>query len=168
MEIINRPSKMLVILTWISQNADADEQNIFSFLLDEVVEHIRPEGYCEMWLPNYVEYDFFQLFRMSRTAFQQLNEQINRNRGINILNIGGGIPIPAEKRLMMLLWWLGKGETLLSVSDKFNTALSAIHKSNNLLLDEIISLQHTYIVWPNHNEMETVTNEFYRRGNIPG
>ncbi|XP_018577163.1 protein ALP1-like [Anoplophora glabripennis] len=102
---------------------------------------------------------------MSRKAFQKLNGKI---RVIHVPYIGGGIPIPAEKRLMMLLWWLGKGETLLSVSDKFNVALSAVHKSNTLLLDEIIGLQHNYITWPNHNEIETLTNKFYRRGNIPG
>ena len=39
---------------------------------------------------------------------------------------GGEVPIPGEKMLMMALWWLGKG-VLLSVSDKFNVCLSAVH-----------------------------------------
>lgn len=54
------------------------------------------------------------------------------------------IPICPEKRLMCTLWWLGKGDVLLSVLDKFNITLSAVHKNTQIVLDGLLSLLHLY------------------------
>lgn len=90
---------------------------------------------------------------MGLESFHKLLSKIGP--AINVPYVGGEMPITAEKKLVMTLWWLGKGEVLLSVSDKFNVALSAVHKSVNVVLNQLVELQYVYIVWPNADEIDS-------------
>lgn len=38
----------------------------------------------------------------------------------------------------------------------------------NVVLNQLVELQYVYIVWPNADEIDTVSNDFFERGNIPG
>lgn len=50
---------------------------------------------------------------MGLESFHKLLSKIGP--AINVPYVGGEMPITAEKKLVMTLWWLGKGEVLLSV-----------------------------------------------------
>lgn len=70
---------------------------------------------------------FLQLTRLSRDTFEKLLFDIS-GPDLNKPYTGGEEPVCAEKMLLMTLWWLGKGEVLLSVSDKFNVSVSTVYK----------------------------------------
>lgn len=155
------------LLQWINCKNDNDEFLIMHFLLITNSKHFRTEGFYEEWLPLYLEYDFFQLFRMSRSSFHVLLGYIQCPE-MDKNYTGGRIPISCEKMLMMTLWWLGKGEVLLSVSDKFNVCLSAVHKSIELVLQKLVGLKNKFIKWPDSNELITIERDFHERAGYPG
>lgn len=82
--------------------------------------------------------------------------------------VGGNEPIAAEKLLLMTLWWLGKGEVLVSVADKFSISLSATHKSTELILNLITGLMERYIVWPSAAELPGIEGNFREKAGFPG
>lgn len=155
------------LMNWISDRNDEECLLQLSVLLGTTMSHFRIGGYCEEWLPAYLEYDFFQLFRMTKTSFYILLGAIDCPE-MNKNFTGGEVPIPGEKMLMMTLWWLGKGEVLLSVSDKFNVCLSAVHRSLELVLSKLVALKNKYISWPDNNELITIERDFQVQAGFPG
>ena len=94
---------------------------IFYFLSN--LEHTRMEGFNQQWLQLYLDYDFFNLFRMSKDTFKKLWTQIDEPEFHRPYQ-GGGVSIPGPVQLLMTLWWLGKGEVLLSVAERFDVVPS--------------------------------------------
>lgn len=129
------------------------------------IPHIRITDYYEQWLTFYIDSDFFNLFRMDKQTYHAL---------LNILNCaeksytGGEQPIPTGKALLMTLWWLGRGEVLSSVSDKFNVSVSTVHTCSEYMLTKIVQLNKNYIVWPDANEARRVEIDFRARSGYPG
>lgn len=131
------------------------------FLLWDQYEHTRIENFAEIWIGLYLDFDFFQLFRMTKTVFSKLqNGIINNPQLITKPYQGGGVPMSIEKQLLVTLWWLQKGETLMPVSNRFNLVISSVYNCTTNLLNVLISLQYKYIIWPNMEEMVTIEEEF--------
>ncbi|KAI4455474.1 hypothetical protein MML48_9g00002310 [Holotrichia oblita] len=156
------------LMQHVMNTNQTDEVYFMALMLFETtVSHYRIEDYCEQWIPLYLEYDFFQLFRMTRDSFDILLSDIHCPE-INKVFTGGEVPITGEKMLMMTLWWLGKGEALISVSDKFNVCLSATHRSLEVILMKLVALRNKYITWPNTRELITIERDFHARSGFPG
>ncbi|XP_031338204.1 putative nuclease HARBI1 [Photinus pyralis] len=81
---------------------------------------------------------------------------------------GGEHQIPARKQLLLTIWWLGKGETLISVADRFDVSLSTVYHCTNFLLSKLLSLQSRYITWPDLAEVSRVELDFRERCGFPG
>lgn len=77
------------------------------------------------------------MFRMSPESFYMLLRNIECEE-IHKEYVGGNEPIAAEKMLLMTFWWLGKGEVLLSVADRFSISLSTTHRSKELTLNLLV------------------------------
>ncbi|KAF2887247.1 hypothetical protein ILUMI_18926, partial [Ignelater luminosus] len=113
---------------WLS-NCKEDELLLSKTLvLTFNIPHVRMEDYYEEWLANYLDFDFFRLFRVTKHTFQKLLTALQCKEKIYS---GGEKPVPMEKALLMTIWWLGKGEVLLSVADKFNVTVSTVFKSRS-------------------------------------
>ncbi|KAB0804620.1 hypothetical protein PPYR_01590 [Photinus pyralis] len=128
-------------------------------------KHIRPDGYFENWLPQYVETDFFRMFRMTRQTFHKLLNVIPHTRKIYH---GGYAPVSKEKCLLITLWYLAKGETLRSIGDRFNLSDSTVFNVTNDYIQSIADLGDKYIVWPTENESVAVQQEFKNLCGYPG
>jgi hypothetical protein len=127
--------------------------------------HIRVDNYYTTWLPRYLEYDFFALFRMTKQTCENLLSRLNCNDKIYT---GGGHPVSVEMQLLMTLWWLGKGEVLLSVADKFNVCVSTVYRCTEYMLGKIIELLPVFIVWPDSAEVAHIERDFSNRYGFPG
>lgn len=115
-----------------------------------------------------MEPDFFQLFRMNQETFNTLLEKIN-HPDPNKLYHGGGVPVPGHLQLLMTLLWLGKGETFLSVSERFGVSLYAVLNCTERILDRLLTLINRYICWPTTpEEIQTIINQFEERCGFPG
>lgn len=129
-------------------------------------QHIR-SMYNEEWILRYKNYDFFQLFRMGKETFEELLS-IARCDELQKPYHGGEIPLTAEKALLMTLWWLGKGESLNSIGDRFDAAPSTVHHYANILLNRFVELIPKCIQWPNADEMATIEMQFFELCGYPG
>ncbi|KAG5893979.1 hypothetical protein JTB14_006582 [Gonioctena quinquepunctata] len=174
------PETIAVVLQWLNEqqqdffesvlmclNFMWDSDHYLSLILPIREQHQRTPLWEEEWLPNYINYDFFSIFRMSRDSFTILFQNIDCEE-LHKEFVGGNYPISAEKTLLMTLWWLGKGEVLLSVADRFNISLSAVHKGTELVLHLILNLLEKYIVWPNEEELTSIEVGFQDRAGFPG
>lgn len=107
--------------------------------------HTHSPDYYEDWLPQYLE----RFFRLNRDTFVNLLGAINCTER---QFVGGQHPVSMEKCVLMFLWWLGKGDTLIYVSDRFNVALSTVYSVVELIIPKILELQMRYISWPNQQD----------------
>ncbi|KAI4464145.1 hypothetical protein MML48_4g00017245 [Holotrichia oblita] len=129
--------------------------------------HTRIPDFFEVWIPRYLSYDFYSHFRMTRTTSEKLLIELK-----NILHEkvyrGGLEPIPSEKAMLATLWYLAKGETIISVADQFNISLSSAHSIINNVVSAMNKLLKKYIVWPSHNECFTIAQRFFEASGYPG
>ena len=135
-------------------------------LLFEHEQHVR-SIYSQEWMDKYSNYDFFILFRMGKETFEKLSQVVQ----CPILNKpfqGGGVPLTCEKALLIVLWWLGKGDALNSIGDRFDVAQSTVHNYANLVLNRLVELILKFIQWPNMDEMTTIEMKFREICGYPG
>lgn len=124
--------------------------------------------YMENWINRYIEYDFFMLFRMSKATFKDL-VKITQCPQLCKVYKGGGLPVPVETSVLITLWWLGKGDTLISISDRFIVAASTAYTYCDIVIKRLVELLTSYyVVWPNAAEMVTIEQQFYEICGFPG
>lgn len=156
----------MFLLHWMAnRNEELNEEllHVIIILLNNC-EHTRMPGYCN-WIHRYLNYDFFSLFRMTRESFDMLITKLNCNERYFK---GGSPPVPIEQQVLMTLWWLGKGEALITIADRFNVSVSTVYKSSEYVLSRIINLQAQYIVWPDRHEAATIEACFREKTGYPG
>ncbi|KAG5867899.1 hypothetical protein JTB14_021180 [Gonioctena quinquepunctata] len=73
-----------------------------------------------------------------------------------------------EKCVLIFPWWLGKGDTLISVSDMFNVALSTVYSAVEFVIPKIPELQMKYISWPNQQKALNIERAFRAKSGFPG
>ncbi|XP_068905219.1 uncharacterized protein [Tenebrio molitor] len=164
---MNEDLQQLFAIRHFMQNYENDTDTILTLpAILFNIDHCRMPGFYDVWLDRYLNYDFFSLFRMSKSTFEKLLHKLRCEER----NFSGGLfpPISTEKQLLITLWWLGKGEVLLSVADRFNVVVSTVHKATEFMLTRIINLQADYIVWPNMEESQTIQELFQDQGGYPG
>lgn len=72
-------------------------------------------------------------------------------------------------RFAIVSRWSEKGETLLSVSEKFNVALLTVYIVTSKILNKRLNLLNEYIVWPNSvEEFQYIEEGFISRCGYPG
>lgn len=160
----DRPMNDVFLLLNQLQLAEDISQELLIF---HRFQHSRIENFSEEWLDKYLDYDFFQLFRFQKQTVEDLLSRID-GPDLNIPYSGGGLPVPAYKQLLVTLWWLGKGETLISVGDKFNLSVSTVYCITERIVEKLINLKEAYIKWPTLQEINTVVDNFRRIGGYPG
>lgn len=64
--------QILLFHRWLN-NLEEDELVLSrTLVLMSNIPHVRMEDYYEEWLENYLDIDFFRLFRMTKYTFQKL------------------------------------------------------------------------------------------------
>ncbi|KAG5863813.1 hypothetical protein JTB14_009368 [Gonioctena quinquepunctata] len=159
---MSRISKGISIYKYLRD--DSQEEVLPTLILSTNLVHTRAPDYYEDWLPQYLGRDFFNLFRLSRDTFVNLLGAINcAERQF----VGGQQPVSMEKCVLMFLWWLGKGDTLISVSDRFNVAISTVYSAVEFVIPKILELQMKYISWPNQQEALNIERAFRAKSGFP-
>lgn len=131
-------------------------------------DHVRPGLYMEHWLQLYLDEDFYMHFRMYKNTFQHLLQAIGSVMNQRNVNVGGREDIPLDKRILMTLWYLAKGDNIhSSIADRFNVTLSSVNRSVTVILESINMLTNTYIRWPTAVECRRVAEDFQNYGGYP-
>lgn len=84
---------------------------------------LTPKNFQEYSIKQYLNYDFIMHFQMSIETFHDLLNEIGKIILQNKIYRCGYHLILLEKSLVMLLWYLTKGDTMLSTAGRFNIAI---------------------------------------------
>lgn len=144
-------------------------QQLLYWLTDCVqTEHSRIPFYHEEWVDKYIAFDFYRLFRMSRITYEYLVVEIQKMEVVNLKHKRGREEVPLNKSVLMTLWYLGKGETLISISDRFNVTQSAAFRKVHYIIKFLEKLLPKYVLWPNREQCITISNKFLQKSGYPG
>lgn len=130
-------------------------------------EHTRMPVFYEEWIGCYLDCDFFSHFRMRKVTFYMLLNKVGLLY-TSSKHTGGNLPLNLEKMLLIILWYLAKGEVIISIGDRFNVANSTVHSAITVVLGLINLLMSDIIKWPTENECEFIEQEFRSLGGYPG
>lgn len=164
MMMLNRNNNVIAIIQYM-EGINQNNNNLLTLL--ECFEgniHIRVEDFYERWIDLYLDYDFFQLFRLTKQTVADLLIKLDLGQP----HQSGLPPVVPHKQLLMALWWLGKGESLLSVSDKFNVSVSTVFACTERVIHRLTELNSKYISWPKPHELHSISQSFLVKGGYPG
>lgn len=92
LRLINDQTESNLLLLQNLLNGTEDVTPIICTLFEQ--QHVRVAGFAEVWIGNYMDYDFFRLFGMCKSTFINLNGKINGLVHFNEDYTGGrGIPL---------------------------------------------------------------------------
>lgn len=116
--------------------------------------------------PNFPEEEFCKSFRMSKSTFEMIcNElEVAVTKKDTMLRLA----IPVRQRVAVCIWRLATGEPLRLVSKRFGLGISTCHK---LVLEVCAAIKTVlmpkFLNWPNEPKMQEVKNEFGSLFGIP-
>lgn len=142
-------------------------RNYLVLLLDET--HLRIGEFYETWIGNYIECDFFMHFRMQKKTFKKLLNCVGRHY-MDPLTRGRGVilPLPVEKALLIVIWYLAKGDTLVSISNTFNVCIKSVHNVTEKCLEYMCLLSSSVIRWPTEEQCRSIEEQFRLTAGYPG
>ncbi|XP_018359892.1 PREDICTED: uncharacterized protein LOC108759099 [Trachymyrmex cornetzi] len=120
---------------------------------NERQHHNRPELYSEFWIDLYTEYDFFLIFRMKQSTFQNLLQIIMQQQEMQRAFTGGFESVLPQKIQQIAIYYLANQISMAQIGDKFNVASSTVF---NL------------IQWSTMNQRINIQNKFKDIAGFPG
>ncbi|KAM7515683.1 hypothetical protein LguiA_005266 [Lonicera macranthoides] len=116
--------------------------------------------------PNFPEEEFRKSFRMSKSTFEMIcNElEVAVTKKDTMLRLA----IPVRQRVAVCIWRLATGEPLRLVSKRFGLGISTCHK---LVLEVCAAIKTVlmpkFLNWPNEGKLQEIKNEFGMLSGIP-
>ncbi|KAK4257827.1 hypothetical protein QN277_007363 [Acacia crassicarpa] len=120
----------------------------------------RPKDWWERCNhPDFPEEEFRRSFRMSKSTFKMICDELNS--AVTKKNTTLRDAIPVRQRVAVCVWSLATGDSLRLVSGKFGLGVSTCHK----LVLEVCSaiktvLMPKFIHWPDESKMKMIMNEY--------
>lgn len=116
--------------------------------------------------PDYPEEEFKKAFRMGRSTFDMICEELNSVIAKEDTTLRNAIPV--RQRVAVCLWRLATGDPLRVVSKRFGLGISTCHK----LVLEVCSAIRTvlmpkYLQWPEDSALRDIKDEFESVSGIP-
>lgn len=140
---------------------------IFDFR-QERRKRFRVESFVQDVVSRYSLDTFKTFFRVSKTTFETILENIGHIPELMLREPAAGRPqISRDKDLLMMLWYIGSKETIRSIADRFNVSESTFHSHNRKMLD--VFKKHflqKFVIWP--TDVQNVNDEFEQKRNFPG
>ncbi|KAF5726145.1 hypothetical protein HS088_TW23G00886 [Tripterygium wilfordii] len=116
--------------------------------------------------PDFPEEDFKAAFRMSKSTFCMICEELNSVIAKEDTTLRTAIPV--RQRVAVCIWRLATGEPLRLVSTKFGLGISTCHK---LVLEVCSAIRNVlmpkFLQWPNEDNLRKIKEEFESNSGIP-
>eukprot|EP00250_Pteridium_aquilinum_P000426 c10468_g1_i2 orf=121-1452(+) len=173
----------LVVMTQLDDEEDDDVKSRKASLLDLVTNdgtavvtktvqrRVWKKSRSQAWWdrcnePDFPDSEFHRAFRMSRTTFDQLCEEIGHVVSKEDTMLRQAIPV--RQRVAVCIWRLASGEPLRLLSKRFGLGISTCHKLILEVCTAIIDvLLPKYITWPAHAHAQAIRESFERITGIP-
>ncbi|EOY29961.1 hypothetical protein QUC31_020509 [Theobroma cacao] len=116
--------------------------------------------------PDYPEEEFKKAFRMSKSTFELICEELNSAIAKEDTTLRNAIPV--KQRVAVCIWRLATGEPLRLVSKRFGLGISTCHKLVLEVCSAIRSvLMPKYLQWPDEDSLRKIKEEFEGSSGIP-
>lgn len=116
--------------------------------------------------PDYPEEEFKKAFRMGRSTFDIICEELNSVIAKEDTTLRNAIPV--RQRVAVCLWRLATGDPLRVVSKRFGLGISTCHK---LVLEVCSAIRNVlmpkYLQWPEESNLRDIKAEFESLSGIP-
>uniref|UniRef100_A0A2P2QT00 DDE Tnp4 domain-containing protein n=1 Tax=Rhizophora mucronata TaxID=61149 RepID=A0A2P2QT00_RHIMU len=116
--------------------------------------------------PEFPEVEFKKAFRMSKSTFDMICEDLNSVIAKEDTALRSAIPV--RQRVAVCIWRLATGEPLRLVSKRFGLGISTCHK---LVLEVCLAIRNVlmpkYLQWPDDDGLSKLKNEFESISDIP-
>ncbi|KAJ8750592.1 hypothetical protein K2173_015760 [Erythroxylum novogranatense] len=117
--------------------------------------------------PDFPEIEFKKAFRMSKSTFDMICDELNSVIAKEDTTLRNAIPV--RQRVAVCIWRLATGEPLRLVSKRFGLGISTCHK---LVLEVCSAIRNVlmpkYLQWPDEDGLRKIKNEFESISDIPG
>ncbi|KAK6912838.1 Harbinger transposase-derived nuclease domain [Dillenia turbinata] len=116
--------------------------------------------------PDFPDEEFKKAFRMSKSTFDLICEELNSVVAKEDTMLRAAIPV--RQRVAVCIWRLATGEPLRLVSKRFGLGISTCHK----LVLEVCSAIRTvlmpkFLQWPDEESLKRIKDEFEAASGIP-
>ncbi|KAM3301084.1 protein ALP1-like [Capsicum chacoense] len=116
--------------------------------------------------PDFPEEEFKKAFRMSRTTFDMICDELESVVTKKDTMLRQAIPV--RQRVAVCIWRLATGEPLREVSKRFGLGISTCHK---LVLEVCTAIKGVlmpkFVQWPNDSKMNETKQEFQMLSGMP-
>ncbi|XP_002975150.2 protein ANTAGONIST OF LIKE HETEROCHROMATIN PROTEIN 1 [Selaginella moellendorffii] len=116
--------------------------------------------------PSFPEAEFHRAFRMSKSTFNIICDQLGLAVAKEDTMLRQAIPV--RQRVAVCIWRLATGEPLRLVSKRFGLGISTCHK---LVLEVCAAINDVllskYVQWPTEERLQAVMEEFEAISGIP-
>ncbi|XP_022750070.1 protein ALP1-like [Durio zibethinus] len=116
--------------------------------------------------PDYPEGEFKKAFRMSKSTFELICEELNSVIVKEDTTLRNAIPV--KQRVAVCIWRLATGEPLRLVSKRFGLGISTCHK---LVLEVCSAIRNVlmpkYLQWPDEVSVRKIKEEYEGVSGIP-
>ncbi|KAK3101308.1 hypothetical protein FSP39_002583 [Pinctada imbricata] len=140
----------------------------FIFPMFEKENRMCITGYTENVVPNYSFDEFRSHFRLTRSSFELLLNMIMAKSPL-VPNIQHGRPsVPAEKQLLLGLWFLATSECCRILCDRFDVSKSSVKRITRKVSEALNDLKHQMIIWPVGGKIIETADKFKAIVGFPG
>ncbi|KAK4274555.1 hypothetical protein QN277_017758 [Acacia crassicarpa] len=116
--------------------------------------------------PDFPETEFKKAFRMGKSTFDMICEELNPTIAKGDTTLRNAIPV--RQRVAVCLWRLATGDPLRLVSQRFGLGISTCHK---LILEVCTAIRSVlmskYLQWPDEFKIRKFKSEFESISGIP-
>ncbi|GLT75951.1 hypothetical protein SLA2020_476400 [Shorea laevis] len=116
--------------------------------------------------PDFPEEEFKKSFRMGKSTFEMICEELNSVIAKEDTALRNAIPV--KQRVAVCIWRLATGEPLRLVSKRFGLGISTCHK---LVLEVCTAIRTVlmpkYLQWPEEYDLRKIKDEYESISGIP-
>lgn len=144
----------------ISSDSESDEE-----YLQKKRNCIR--NYFEEIVPTYTEQEFIRHFRVKKSLFASLAEEMEISRPY--IDLDQSQCYSAQKHLAVFLWFAGHECCCFrDLADRFDLSLSTVCLMINRTTEFLSSMAPKVIVWPDNDMQKQTTEHFIKKKKLSG
>ena len=128
----------------------------------------RINGYFEVVIPNYNDWEFKSHFRLGRESWNMelLCQKLSTSELLTKKNKGGRTLIPLGKQAVIFLWYCSTKEPHRTAADRFDVTRSSVVRVVSRVCQPILDQLHDQIKWSCGVLQKEVVSEFKSFNNM--
>lgn len=140
------------------READNHDDFVFVFLIRLRDDKAKISNFWEEVVPQYHEAQFRRTFRVPRSAFDHVLQNIRMDISSNFP--AGRPPVPADKKLAIFLKYVGSRQTLFDLAQTFGVQEYTVLKARKSVTEAIVTNLRYNIHWPDGAQLPVVADSF--------